>query len=109
MGSDDFTWGDCIALIENVTWDDPLFKAMKPNDWLWYDPSRDPMITVVDLLMQINAKTPMPPKMPRANLPKPVERPKPGGEVEKKSKVQGRSWDDMTEWLDTRRAKPTSE
>ena len=75
MGSVDFSWEDCSALVESVGWDDPLFRAMHPDDWAWYNPVQDVLVTVVDLLLQVNAKTPLPDTSLKGRLPKRVERP----------------------------------
>lgn len=83
VGSGEFTWGDCLALVENLGWDDPLARAINPKDWAWNDPSRDLLVTVIELLGLINAKTPMAYKQKKSDLPKRIPRP-----WDKKSNVQ---------------------
>lgn len=103
MGSDGFTWGDCVALVETLAWNDPLFRAANPDEWIWHDPARDPLVTILDLLMQINAKTPLPNKNMRGRLPNPVKRPwDVKGKTAQAPKVKGRSWEDMEAWLASR-------
>jgi hypothetical protein len=74
-GSVDFTWGDCVALVASMSWDDPLFRAMHPDEWMWHNPTHDVLMTMVDLLLQVNAKTPLPDKSMKNKLPKRIERP----------------------------------
>ena len=98
VGQDGFTWGDCLAIVENMTWTDPLYRVMNPEDWAWADPMRDVVVTIVDLLAEINAKTPRPQGLPRSRMPKRVDRPKPARKAAAPA-AAGHEWDDMTEWL----------
>lgn len=75
MGSPGFSWGDCLALVEHLDWDDPLSRAMNAKDWAWNDPSRDLLVTVIEVLGQINAKTPLAYKQKKGDLPKRIPRP----------------------------------
>lgn len=75
VGSHAFTWADCLALVEHLDWDDPLSRAMNPKDWAWNDPSRDLLVTVIEVLGQINAKTPLAHKQKKGDLPKRIPRP----------------------------------
>lgn len=102
MGTPGFTWGDCLALVENVAWDDPINRATKPDEWFWDDPMRDVLVSVVDLLMQVNAKTPRPEGMPQSRLPDPVVRPWKKRAKNTQSRPPGRDWDDMAKWLEGR-------
>lgn len=58
-----------------MSWDDPLFRAMHPGEYMWHDPLYDVHMTVVDLLLQISAKTPLQDKSMKSKLPKRLERP----------------------------------
>ena len=48
---------------------------MNPKEWAWNDPSRDLMVTMIELLGQLNAKTPLAYKQKKGDLPKRIPRP----------------------------------
>lgn len=110
VGTDDFTWGDCLALVDTFAWDEPLTRATRPNDWFWHDPLRDVQVTIIDLLAQINSKTPLPEGMRRSNLPKPAKRPWGDSAKGARQPVKpGRDWDEMENWVRSRMATPAIE
>ena len=100
VGTPGFTWGDCLALIENLDWDDPLQRARKPKEWVWGDPLRDPIISLLDVLGHVNAKTPRPEGMPASRLPRRIDRPHAKTGPEKPQITgQARSTDEMDAWM----------
>lgn len=106
VGTPDFTWGDCVAVVEHLDWDDPLARARNPNDWVWGDPLRDPVVSVIDVLAQMNAKTPRPKGMPASRLPKRIERPS-ARSASSKPQIHGEAkpMDEMDTWMQSRIAK----
>lgn len=102
VGQDSFTWGDCLALIENLAWDDPLSRATRPDEWAWHNPEFDPLVTILEVLMQINAKTPVQDRKMKAALPKRIPRPWEKAKRKPEAVKPGRSWEDMEKWVASR-------
>lgn len=103
IGTPAFTWGDCIALVENLAWDDPLNRARNPKDWVWGDPLRDPIVSVIDVLAQVNAKTPRPRGMPASRLPDRIKRPTAGAaSSEPQIRGESKSISEMDAWMRSR-------
>ena len=38
MGSAQFTWGDCWAVVNALPYDSPLSRAQQPDEWFWGHP-----------------------------------------------------------------------
>ena len=104
VGSEQFTWGDCLALVEYLDWDDPLSRAMSPKDWAWNDPSRDLLVTVIEVLGQINAKTPLAHKQKKGDLPKRIPRPWDKSKNVQKLGSKPRPLAEIDEWMTKRLA-----
>lgn len=102
VGSVDFTWADCVALIETLSWDDPLTRAVHPDDWAWGNPMQDIVVSLLDMMIQVNAKTPVQDKRMKANLPKRI--PRPWDKTKAGDKITGaaKSLAELDKFLDSR-------
>lgn len=102
IGSSGFSWGDAIALVENLPWNDPLAIAMRPEEWAWDNPDRDVLVSILDVLVQINAKTLTPREVGRSRMPKRI--PRPWDRRKRKTAPAGPAmeWDAAMEWLSGR-------
>lgn len=58
------------AIIRTSSWDSPLSKSLKPDEWHWYGPQSAVVIETRDLLRVISTKMQVHPKVRREHLPK---------------------------------------
>lgn len=84
VGTKRFTWGDLVAVIESISWDSPIRRAMDPEFFHFGNPEYALLADIRDFLGVIAVKTPTPKGMSKKHLPEPVPRP---GDESKNKKV----------------------
>lgn len=106
VGSDEFTWSDCWALVRTLPYDSPLHREQDPKTWFWRNPMFDLVTSAVELLAVANVQRGNPSRASRSKFPKRIPRPwdqdsettKLGGKIKLPVK-------DMLAWIESRRAK----
>lgn len=57
VGTPDFTWGDCWAVISTLPWDSPLNRQSNP-EWVWDGPYTERLTILTEAAQHTSAKTP---------------------------------------------------
>lgn len=75
VGSRDFTWDDLWALVDNLSYGDPLMRAINGKDWWWYHPAVDHLVGIYDGIGQLAAVVSRRRGIKKSELPKVTLRP----------------------------------
>lgn len=75
IATEDLTWSDCWAVIDNLPYDDPLMRAINGKEWFWYNPMFDVVTGIYDGLSQLVAVVTRRPGIKRSEVPKRTRRP----------------------------------
>jgi hypothetical protein len=75
VGTPEVPWSDAWAILTTQAWDSPLAKALKPDEWYWYDPHYPVVVDSRDLLRVIATKMQVNPKVRREHIPSPTKPP----------------------------------
>lgn len=89
-------WQDVAAVIATLPWDAPLRRALP--DWQWGDPKHDLLITILESVAALSAKTPNQTKAKKADLlrvPRPWDQAKTAKRIGTPMPIA-----DLAAWLD---------
>lgn len=75
MGTEEFSWADCHAVLSTLPYDSALHRAMDPKEWHWYRHEYDALVSISDMLQRIYATQERRPKIKTTDVPKPTVRP----------------------------------
>ena len=75
MGSPDLTWSDLWAIVDNLSFDDPLSRAINGKDWWWYHPAIDYIVGIYDSMLALLSIVDRRQNVKRSDIPKPTLRP----------------------------------
>lgn len=75
VGTDQLNWRDLESIVETLKADSPLFRAMHPKDWYWYDPFFEILAGIHDAVHHRAATGDIRPGIKKRDVPKPLVRP----------------------------------
>ena len=75
IATEDFTWSDCWAVVDNLPYDDPLMRAINGKDWFWYSPMFDVLTGIYDGIGVIASIVERRPRVRKSEVPDRTPRP----------------------------------
>lgn len=75
VGSREFDWADCHAILSSLPPWSPVHRAEAPESWIWALPGFDTLMTIAEALVTANVQRGNASGAPAARFPKRIVRP----------------------------------